>query len=44
MVFDNSRLNTAPRRMLIFADGRLIMAAPILPEWILTAYSADLVI
>lgn len=44
MVFDNSRLNTAPRRMLVFAEGRLIKAAPILPEWILTAYSADLVI
>ena len=44
MVFDNSRLNTAPQQMLVFATGRLIKAAPILPRWILTAYAADLVI
>lgn len=44
MVFDNSRLNTAPRQMLVFAAGRLIKATPILPQWILTAYAADLVI
>ena len=44
MVFDNSRLNTAPRQMLVFANGRLTKAAPILPQWILTAYAADLVI
>lgn len=44
MVFDNSRLNTAPRQMLIFATGRLIKAIPTLPQWILTAYAADLVI
>ncbi|GAA6203041.1 zeta toxin family protein [Aquicoccus sp. SU-CL01552] len=44
MVFDNSRLNTAPRQMLVFATGRLIKAAPTLPEWVLTTYAADLVI
>lgn len=44
MVFDNSRLNTAPQQMLVFATGRLITAAPTLPEWILTVYAADLVI
>ena len=44
MVFDNSRLNTPPQQMLVFANGRLIKAAPILPRWILTAYAADLVI
>ena len=42
MVFDNSRLNTAPRQLLVFARGRLIKAAPILPEWVLTGYAADL--
>lgn len=44
MVFDNSRLNTAPQQVLVFATGRLIKATPTLPEWILTAYAADLVI
>ena len=44
MVFDNSRLNTSPQQMLVFAGGRLIKAASILPEWILTAYASDLVI
>lgn len=44
MVFDNSRLNTAPEQMLVFASGRLIRAAPQLPEWILTGYAADLVV
>lgn len=44
MVFDNSRLNTAPQQMLVFATGRLLTAAPTLPEWVLTAYAADLVI
>lgn len=44
MVFDNSRLNTPPEQMLVFASGRLLKAAPILPRWILAAYAADLVI
>jgi predicted ABC-type ATPase len=44
MVFDNSRLNTPPRQMLVFAAGRLTRASPILPGWILTTYAADLVI
>lgn len=44
MVFDNSRLNTAPQQMLVFAAGRLAKASPTLPQWILTAYAADLVI
>jgi predicted ABC-type ATPase len=42
MVFDNSQLNTPPRQMLVFAGGRLIQAAPVLPEWILHVYSEDL--
>lgn len=44
MVFDNSRLNTAPQQMLVFATGRLVKATPILPRWILTTYVADLMI
>lgn len=44
MVFDNSRLNTPPEQMLVFASGRLVKASPVLPRWILAAYAADLVI
>lgn len=44
MVFDNSRLNTPPQQMLIFASGRLVQAAPTLPQWILGAYAVDLAI
>lgn len=44
MVFDNSRLNTPPQQMLVFANGRLVQAAPILPRWILTAYATDLIV
>jgi len=44
MVFDNSRLNTPPRQMLVFAHGRLTQAAPALPEWILKGYAADLLL
>ncbi|EAQ02669.1 hypothetical protein OB2597_18172 [Pseudooceanicola batsensis HTCC2597] len=43
MVFDNSGLNTPPKQMLVFANGRLVRADPILPEWIIKAYAADLV-
>ncbi|MBT52044.1 MAG: hypothetical protein CMF72_01250 [Mameliella sp.] len=42
MVFDNSRLNVPPKQMLGFARGRLTLAAPVLPQWILTTYQADL--
>ena len=42
LVFDNSRLNAPPRQMLVFADGRLTRAEPVLPEWILKAYADDL--
>ena len=44
MVFDNSELNAPPRQMLVFADGRLVKAEPVLPQWILTCYSADLLL
>ena len=42
MVFDNSRLNQPPQQVLLFADGRLVQAVPILPNWVLTTYDADL--
>jgi predicted ABC-type ATPase len=44
MVFDNSKLNEPPRRMLLFAAGRLVQAEPMLPDWILSGYAEDLVI
>lgn len=42
MVFDNSSLNQIPQQMVVFGAGRLINAAPVLPEWILSIYRADL--
>ena len=44
MVFDNSLLNTPPRLVLLFASGRLLQVEPVLPEWVLTGYAADLVL
>jgi predicted ABC-type ATPase len=44
MVFDNSKLNAPPRRMLLFAAGRLVQAEPMLPDWILSGYAEDLII
>nr|WP_237399762.1 zeta toxin family protein [Rhodovulum visakhapatnamense] len=44
MVFDNSRLNEPPRLVLLFAAGRLVRAEPVLPNWVLSGYAADLVI
>lgn len=44
MVFDNSRLNAPPRQTLVFNAGRQVQADPTLPNWILTAYAADLLI
>ena len=43
LVFDNSRLNTPPKCCLVFANGRLVSASPVLPEWIMTVYAPDLV-
>ncbi|RBO52891.1 hypothetical protein DSD19_11995 [Rhodovulum sp. BSW8] len=43
MVFDNSRLNEPPRLVLLFAAGRLVRAEPVLPNWVLSGYAADLV-
>ena len=44
MVFDNSKLNEPPRLVLLFASGRLIQAEPVLPDWVLSGYAADLVL
>jgi predicted ABC-type ATPase len=44
MVFDNSRLNTPPRRMLVFAGGRLVQVEPRITRWISRLYAPDLVI
>jgi predicted ABC-type ATPase len=44
MVFDNSKLNNAPRILLLFAAGRLVQAEPVLPGWVLSGYADDLVI
>ena len=44
MVFDNSRLNEAPRLALMFAAGRLVQAEPVLPNWILSGYAEDLIV
>jgi len=44
MVYDNSKLNEPPSQVLVFANGRVIQAAPHLPEWVLAAYADDLLI
>lgn len=44
MVYDNSKLNEAPRLMLLFAAGRLVQAEPVLPNWVLIGYTDDLFI
>lgn len=42
MVFDNSSLNQPPSHCLTFANGRLIFAVPLLPDWIRSVYQTDL--
>lgn len=44
MVFDNSKLNEPPRRVLVFSEGRLLEVDPNLPEWVLSVYGNDLAI
>ncbi|ETD82015.1 zeta toxin family protein [Rhodobacter capsulatus] len=44
MVFDNSSLNEPPRLVLLFASGRLVRAEPLLPNWVLSGYAADLLV
>lgn len=42
-VFDNSKLNHPPLRMLSFGGGKLSFAVPQLPDWVLDLYADDLV-
>lgn len=43
IVYDNSGLNLPPVQGLVFARGRLVSALPVLPDWILTIYGANLI-
>jgi len=43
-VFDNSGLNTPPRRILTFTHGRIGFALPRIPDWVLSIYSEDLLV
>lgn len=43
-VFDNSRLNQPPRRIITFKDGTLSFVLPDLPKWALDIYAGDLTI
>lgn len=43
MVYDNSKPDASPRRMLIFTNGTLVRAQPALPGWILQGYARDLI-
>jgi predicted ABC-type ATPase len=44
MVFDNSRLNTPPGQMLVFAGGRLVQVEPRITRWIARLYASELLI
>lgn len=41
-VYDNSRLNHSPERVISFKQGRVSFVRPRLPNWARTIYSADL--
>ena len=41
-VFDNSKLNTPPERVLSFRAGKLTFALPELPDWAYQLYAEDL--
>ena len=43
-VYDNSRLNTPPKRCLEFKRGMRQVVRPILPDWIRTLYADELVL
>lgn len=43
-VFDNSKLNLPPERMLSFLVGKLTFAAPVLPNWVIEIYDEALVV
>lgn len=40
-VFDNSRLNRSPQRLLSFTRGRLVFAAAVLPAWATRLYGIE---
>jgi predicted ABC-type ATPase len=42
-VFDNSRLNTPPERVIGFVAGKVTFAVPDLPEWAYAIYRRDFV-
>ncbi|MEM6900377.1 MAG: zeta toxin family protein [Pseudomonadota bacterium] len=41
-VFDNSKLNVPPKRVLSFSTGQLTHVDPYLPNWAARTYAADL--
>jgi len=41
-IFDNSRLNQPPERLITFKAGRAIFVKPELPPWALALYGGDL--
>lgn len=41
-VFDNSKLNVPPVRILSFTKGKISFVAPRLPDWALKVYGTDL--
>lgn len=41
-VYDNSKLNLPPERMLSFRAGQMSFVAPYLPKWVLALYGPDL--
>ncbi|MHA1564637.1 MAG: zeta toxin family protein [Alphaproteobacteria bacterium] len=41
-IYDNSRLNLPPQRVLSFTRGQLSFVAPRVPAWVLAIYAKDL--
>lgn len=41
-VYDNSKLNVPPARIISFANGKISFVAPRLPDWALKLYGADI--
>lgn len=39
LVFDNSKLNTPPKLMLAFNNGRIAQSEPVVPRWVQLTYS-----
>ena len=42
IVFDNSVVGRAPRRLLVFSGGRVVVVFPDLPAWAAALYAPDL--